>query len=312
MNCGLKMPLWSITIWDKKFNGVEKSWQPKTIKYKYLFSDQINSIIDPDGDVRILYTGKNTGFTNEKLAGVAVSEGEIVAIPWGGVPKIHYHKGKFVTGDNRIATSSDTNVLNNKFLYYYLNSRLEEIASYYRGASLKHPSMKDILKMEITIPSIKEQERINNELDNYQELIKVKEQELDNLNELVKSRFIEMFGNPLENDKGFPTEPLARVCPFNCYKGSVEASDGQYWLLNLDVIESHTGKILSKQFVDINEIGNSTITFDSECVLYSKLRPYLNKVVIPDQTGFATSELVYMKTGKKINKYFLSELQQEL
>ena len=30
------IPLWQVTIWDKKFNNVDKKWQPKTIKYKYL------------------------------------------------------------------------------------------------------------------------------------------------------------------------------------------------------------------------------------------------------------------------------------
>ena len=69
------IPLWQVTIWDKKFNNVDKKWQPKTIKYKYLLSDELDSLRVDDGDVRILYTGKDVGFTTEELAGDRSSVG---------------------------------------------------------------------------------------------------------------------------------------------------------------------------------------------------------------------------------------------
>ena len=124
----------------------------------------------------------------------------------------------------------------------------------------------------------------------------------------IKSQFIEMFGDPLVNDKNFKTKSLSVACPFNKYKGTVDSIAGKYWILNLDMIESNTGKIIEKVYQPLNEIGNSTISFDKECVLYSKLRPYLNKVAIPDTTGYATSELISMKTGNEINKYYLAYL----
>lgn len=64
------------------------------------------------------------------------------------------------------------------------------------------------------------------------------------------------------------------------------------WLLNLDQIESNTGKVLNYEEVPFQGIGSSTVYFEKDTVLYSKLRPYLNKVVIADRNGFATSELV--------------------
>ena len=64
------------------------------------------------------------------------------------------------------------------------------------------------------------------------------------------------------------------------------------WLLNLDQVESNTGQILNYSYVDSQDIGTSTIAFDSDMVLYSKLRPNLNKVVLPDRSGYATSEFI--------------------
>lgn len=206
------IPLWQITTWDKNFNNVDKEWQPKTIKYKYLLSDELDSLRVDDGDIRILYTGKDVGYTTEELAGDNISEGEVVSIPWGGIPTVKYHKGKFVTGDNRIATSNDTSKLTNKYLYYYLQGNIGEIASYYRGASLKHPCMKDVLKMTISYPSVQEQEKICSQFDMLEWLIEARKQELQLLDDLIKARFVEMFGDPVANDMGWDTLPLENVC----------------------------------------------------------------------------------------------------
>jgi len=53
----------------------------------------------------------------------------------------------------------------------------------------------------------------------------------------------------------------------------------------------------------------SVQAFDRDNVLFSKLRPYLNKVVIPDECGYATTELVPLKPNKdKLNKIYFSFL----
>ena len=172
------VPLWKVTAWDKKFNAVDKSMQEKIIKYKYLLANELNNLIEEGGNIRILYTTKDIAYTTEEKAKEFISEGEIVAIPWGGNATVKYYKGKFVTGDNRIATSLDTTVLDNKYLYYVLLSRNEEIESYYRGAGIKHPSMIDVLTMQIPLPSLSEQQRIVDILDKFEGMVENVEKEL--------------------------------------------------------------------------------------------------------------------------------------
>jgi len=82
-------------------------------------------------------------------------------------------------------------------------------------------------------------------------------------------------------------------------QGDVSKSD-RYWILNLDMVESNTGKILDFVYCKEDEIGNSTIKFDTNNVLYSKLRPYLNKVVIPYQAGYATSEMLPLRPDTSV------------
>ena len=78
------------------------------------------------------------------------------------------------------------------------------------------------------------------------------------------------------------------------------------WLLNLDMVEQNTGKIIDYYYT--NQCGNSTIAFDENHVLYSKLRPNLNKVVCPNRKGFATSELLpLLPDNTVLTKEYLAE-----
>ena len=119
------------------------------------------------------------------------------------------------------------------------------------------------------------------------------------------SQFIEMFGNPVTNTKGWKTAKIKDVAP---EMPSKEQLSGKIWLLNLDMIESNTGRIIEKVYEDI-ENALSVQSFDEGNVLFSKLRPYLNTVVIPDEPGMATTELVPLRPEpSKLHKVFLSHL----
>ena len=173
--------MWEVTTWDKKFSGVDKFMQPNVIKYHYFLANELTELERPEGDVRILYTTDKVAFTNSSDVDGMISEGEIVAIPWGGNVTIKYYKGKFVTADNRIATSNNPRSLSNKFLYYWMLSQKEEIAKFYRGAGIQHPSMYKVLTMPVPIPSISKQTRIAGILDTFTSSI-------ENLKEQIAQR----------------------------------------------------------------------------------------------------------------------------
>ena len=74
----------------------------------------------------------------------------------------------------------------------------------------------------------------------------------------------------------------------------------KFWLLNLDMVEQQTGNVIDYNYVGKDALNGSIIQFDTGCILYSKLRPNLNKVVIPDQDGFATSEMLPLRPNTKM------------
>lgn len=173
--------MWEVTTWDKKFNGLDKFMQPNVIKYHYYLANELQDLEDTDGDIRILYTTDKIAFVKEEDVLGTISKGEVVTIPWGGNLSIKYYNGRFVTADNRIATSNDVNYLSNKFLFYWMLSQYDVISSFYRGAGIKHPSMQSVLNLDIPIPPLFEQNRIVTILDTFTASI-------DNLKEQIAQR----------------------------------------------------------------------------------------------------------------------------
>ena len=103
--------------------------------------------------------------------------------------------------------------LNRRYLLHYLKSdiTLTYIKAYASGSvrdNLKFSILKDF---PINLPSAEEQEQIVATLDGIEHLIALRKEELDSLDELVKSRFIELFGDPIRNEKGWPIVTLGEV-----------------------------------------------------------------------------------------------------
>ena len=99
---------------------------------------------------------------------------------------------------------------------------------------------------------------------------------------------------------------LGDIAPSTPFKGIISSANGKYWCLNLDKIESNTGVVLEYDFVDGTELGGSVHKFTTDNVLFSKLRPNLNKVVVPEQNGYCTTELVPLHPLNILNRYYLA------
>ena len=75
------------------------------------------------------------------------------------------------------------------------------------------------------------------------------------------------------------------------------------WILDLEDIEKDSGVLLAKKRMKDIQSKSDKHIFYSGNVLYSKLRPYLNKVIIADEKGYCTSEILAFDFGMILNKY---------
>ncbi len=215
---------------------------------------------------------------------------------------IKYVDFDFVIGADGVKILAPVEDIDTKYLYYYLKSQPIQSLGYSRH-------YKVLKEKYVPVLSLAEQQRIVVELDLLSRVIELKNAQIRTLDELAQSIFYEMFGDPVSNEKVWDTSKMKIVAPQKNYSGNIPLHNGKQWLLNLDMVESQTGQILEKVLLPPSEIGNSTTTFNEENILYSKLRPYLNKVVIPDEPGYCTSELVPLLPDKeKLNRVFLAYL----
>ena len=102
----------------------------------------------------------------------------------------------------------------NRYLYHFLKSKTEYLNSLGRGATFKEISKSIVEEIEIPLPSLEEQRRIAALLDKVSDLIAKRRAQLDKLDLLVKSRFVEMFGDPVINPHGYPVHQLSDYIEF--------------------------------------------------------------------------------------------------
>ena len=128
--------------------------------------------------------------------------------------------GKILTGLSGaynvaiIKTIPDESKLTKRFLYHYLNSPYFQsfIISVGSRAAQAGFNKEDLSDAHIPQLSLMEQEHAATQLDKIVYLISLRKQQLAKLDELVKSRFIELFGDPVKNNMGWESKPLNDVC----------------------------------------------------------------------------------------------------
>lgn len=108
--------------------------------------------------------------------------------------------------------------------------------------------------------------------------------------------------------KGWRWVRLGEVCEQDrtiIEAGSLQASRLPY--LGLEHVEANTGRILREAGSAGDEGGKSTtFAFSIKHVLFGKLRPYLNKVALPNHAGRCTTELIPLLPGRLMTREFLA------
>jgi type I restriction enzyme, S subunit len=77
------------------------------------------------------------------------------------------------------------------------------------------------------------------------------------------------------------------------------------WILELEDIEKNTSRLLARVSFADRQSKSTKNRFEPGDVLYGKLRPYLNKVIIADNPGYCTTEIIPLKTGQHLDNSYL-------
>ena len=135
-------------------------------------------------------------------------DGEVVLVAGNGDLNVKYYKGKFNAYQRTYILTSNSNV-RMKYLYYFLDKYIEVLRYQSIGGVIKYIKLNNLSDAQIPMRSIFEQDKIIGILEKLDNEIIIRSKQLSELSNLVKSRFNEMFGDVILNDKEW------KVCKWN-------------------------------------------------------------------------------------------------
>ena len=189
---------------------------------------------------------------------------------------VDLNTGGFLADGNQISTT---------FLFYLLQH--VDFKQYVRGGAVPTLDLKELKNKECHLPPISEQERIVAELDLLQGIIDKQKAQLKELDTLAQSIFCDMF----QHEHGQVVK-LHDVC--SIVSGLVNPNEEPYCNyphIGGANIESGTGVFINVKLAKEENLISGKYLFDETMILYSKIRPNLNKVALPSFVGICSADM---------------------
>ena len=162
-------------------------------------------------------------------------------------------------------------------------------------------------ELEIPLPELDEQRRIASILDKVTDLIAKRRTQLEKLDLLVKSRFVEMFGDFNINSKNWPVFSFNEIAIIDSRMTTDYDKYGDYPHIGIDSIEKDTGVLKGYRTIAEDKVISGKYIFTPEHIIYSKIRPNLNKVALPDFDGLCSADAYpILPISEKCNRIFLA------
>lgn len=173
----------------------------KNIKNNTLIVDDNTDVVD-DEAIRIIHKRSQ------------IKKGDILFASIGRMGDMYIIEENPVGWDineSVFAFTLDTHIVRQKYFYYIfrVKSTLNYLVSNSSGSTFKSIKMNQLKKMVFDIPSLEEQDQIIAVLDRVCNVIEKRKRELNSLDELIKARFVELFGDPIQNPKGYKIHQLS-------------------------------------------------------------------------------------------------------
>ena len=192
--------------------------------------------------------------------------------------RIHFGSGRFALANLLVALQpAKDDDLDVRFLYYVLDAKRNKIAGLMRGAANVGMKPEDLAQFQIPLPPLDIQKDIVAKVEGYQKVIDGARAVIDN------------YRPQIVVDPEWPMVELGALCKIG---GSITKEvDPLCPYFGADSIESNTGKLVKVETIQAQGVSGPVYEFSGERLLYSKIRPYLNKLAIVDLHGYSSSDM---------------------
>ena len=143
---------------------------------------------------------------------IEINNGDIL-ISWSASLGVYeWKRGKALLNQHIFKVVFDKEVdVSKKYFVYAVKYKLEELSRKSHGATMKHVIKKDFDNTKIPFPSFVRQKEIAERLEKTSKIISGRKKQLQKLDELIQARFVEMFGDPIMNQKGWRVKTLGEL-----------------------------------------------------------------------------------------------------
>lgn len=143
-----------------------------------------------------------------------VKNGDVL-ISWSASLGVYeWNKGNALLNQHIFKVVFDKIEVDKKYFIFTVSHLLNEMAKHTHGSTMRHITKPDFDNMPFPLPSIKEQKKISELLEKCTSIIATNKQMLEKYDMLIKSRFIEMFGDPVINEKDWDLKTLPELGEF--------------------------------------------------------------------------------------------------
>ena len=189
---------------------------------------------------------------------------------------------------------------NYRYLYYALKSVKIPNTGYNRH-------FKWLKEAKIYYPNSEEQSKIVLILDEISSVIEHRQRQLQKLDELVKARFVELFGDLKSNPMEWPVVPFTEFAKIDGNMTTDYEKYADYPHIGIDSIEKGTGALKGYRTVREDGVISGKYIFTPQHIIYSKIRPNLNKVALPDFEGLCSADAYpILPNHSNCNRVFLA------
>ena len=206
---------------------------------------------------------------------------------------------------------SVSSALRQDYLLYYIKSNysMTYINALARGAVRNNLRFSVLKTFDIPYKSLDEQQHIVSELDLLTGIIEKQKNQLSELDNLVMSIFYDMFGAPISNDKGWKSTKLGNIVEIKSklVDPNIEPYCTQYHVGPANIV-SGNGDIIDCQMAKDENLISGKYSFKKGVVLYSKIRPNLNKVAIPTFVGICSADMYPLEVKDNAINIYIQKL----
>jgi len=253
----------------------------------------------------------NPKFTNDKT-GVFAKEDDVL-IAWDGANAgtIGYGKSGYIGSTIALLRKKKPDLYSTTFIGIFLQSQYQYLRSKTTGATIPHISRKALDELEVPVISVNDQLHIANLLSKAENLIVQRKESMRLLDEFLKSTFLEMFGDPVRNEKGWDMGKFKDLATLDRKQVLPSEFTKEDFYIGLEDIEKETGNIIKTSSENAEDLKSSKFRFTTNHILYAKLRPYLNKVALPNQSGICSTDIFpVLPLEGKSNRFFICYLMR--